>query len=335
MRRLLTTGVLFSICWASVARGDAPTTRPTFVNPIIASDAADPWVLRAGGFYYFAATPGGAGGISIWKSSTLTGLDAGEKVKVWSPEPGTLRNIWAPEIYAFDGKWYVYFTATSGTERVHHHYALEGDSPLGPYKLVGRVEPDFASHAIDGSVLVTPDGKRYWMDASDVDGIGIAPMTSPTRVDSSRRVSIARGKLPWERGWIEAPEALVHDGRVFIVYSAGHSATPHYVLGLLSLTAGGDPLDPKAWTKSPAPVFGPYIGGEGAIYNVGHCSFTTSPDGSEDWIVYHGKDWADPAVGGFNGRKTRAQRFTWNADGTPHFGRPLVTGEPTTVPSGE
>lgn len=336
MRRFATLLLFFSTLAPFAAAAEPPaTTRPTLKNPIIGRDAPDPWVIRHDGFYYFTATLESNGGLWVWRSRTLGGLDAGEKVKVWTPAPGTLRNMWAPEVYTFDGRWFIYFTATSGNERVHHHYVLEGDGPTGPYTLRGRVDPDYASHAIDGSVLTMPDGRRFWMDASNAGGLGIAPMTSPTRVDSSRRISMARASLPWERGWIEAPQALIRDGRVFVVYSAGHSATPHYVLGLLSLKPGGDPLDPAAWTKSPAPVFGPYVGAEGAIYNVGHCAFTTSPDGNEDWIVYHGKEWADPNVGGFGGRKARAQRFTWNADGTPHFGRPLVAGEPTTAPSGE
>jgi GH43 family beta-xylosidase len=34
-------------------------------------------------------------------------------------------------------------------------------------------------------------------------------------------------------------------------------------------------------------------------------------------------------------RSTRAQRFTWNADGTPNFGTPVSLGTPLAVPSGE
>jgi GH43 family beta-xylosidase len=34
-------------------------------------------------------------------------------------------------------------------------------------------------------------------------------------------------------------------------------------------------------------------------------------------------------------RSTRAQRFTWNADGTPNFGVPASLSTNLTVPSGE
>ena len=34
-------------------------------------------------------------------------------------------------------------------------------------------------------------------------------------------------------------------------------------------------------------------------------------------------------------RSTRAQKFTWNADGTPNFGTPARLGVTLTAPSGE
>ena len=65
-------------------------------------------------------------------------------------------------------------------------------------------------------------------------------------------------------------------------------------------------------------------------YGVGHASFTTSPDGKEDWIVYHGM--LDPA-NGWAARTIRTQSFGWNADGTPKFPRPGYG--PYAVPSGQ
>ena len=51
-------------------------------------------------------------------------------------------------------------------------------------------------------------------------------------------------------------------------------------------------------------------------YGVGHASFTKSPDGSEDKIIYH--DMRDP-TNGWRSHVPRAQKFTWNVDGTPKF----------------
>jgi arylsulfatase A-like enzyme/GH43 family beta-xylosidase len=320
---------------------------PTFTNPIVTSQAApDPWVIRHGDQYYFTATLDPEEGLWVWSSPTLTGLDHGRKVKVWdAPESGPMSSqIWAPELHFIDGRWYLYFTASDGVDRHHRHYVLEArtDDPQGEYSDPVPVDPGYHGYGIDGSVLQMPDGRLYFMYADD--GIMIAPMSSPTRL-AGPRIRIARGTRVWEHGWrqqngkwvqgpgywLEAPEALIHDGRIFVVYSAGHSATPHYYLGLLTLT-GSDPLDPASWTKTPDPLFAPYEGPDGNVFTPGHNSFTRSPDGREDWLVYHAKDLP---TGGFANRTTRIQPFTWKADGTPDFGHPIPAGVPIRKPSGE
>ena len=69
-----------------------------------------------------------------------------------------------------------------------------------------------------------------------------------------------------------------------------------------------------------------------ATYGPGHNGFFRSPDGTEDWIVYHGKETDEYT---YAGRSTRAQKIAWRADGTPDFGRPVPRGVPLAVPSGE
>ncbi|HEU5087947.1 MAG TPA: family 43 glycosylhydrolase, partial [Roseiflexaceae bacterium] len=58
-----------------------------------------------------------------------------------------------------------------------------------------------------------------------------------------------------------------------------------------------------------------------------------SPDGREDWIIYHANRL--PTEGCTGTRITRAQPFTWNSDGTPNFGTPVALGTPIPAPSGE
>jgi hypothetical protein len=57
------------------------------------------------------------------------------------------------------------------------------------------------------------------------------------------------------------------------------------------------------------------------------------PDGTEDWIVYHAN--SSTTQGCDINRTTRAQKFTWNADGTPNFGTPVALGTRLPSPSGE
>jgi hypothetical protein len=113
-----------------------------------------------------------------------------------------------------------------------------------------------------------------------------------------------------------------------MVYSASFCNTPDYKLGLMELV-GSDPLAPGAWRKSPEPVFNKANG----VYGPGHNGFFKSPDGSEDWLIYHGN--ASELEGCSATRSLRAQKFTWNDDGTPRFGEPVAAGVPVVSPAGE
>lgn len=302
---------------------------PLFTNPITSHDAPDPWMIYRDGWYWFTGTLAPEKGIWIWKSRTLTGIDKGKKVQVWQAPPSgpQAHQIWAPELHFLRGKWYLYYTASDGgSDRGHRHYVLEAKTrdPQGEWIDRGPVDPNFKSFAIDGTVLEMPDGRLYFLFTTRA--LHIAPMSDPCTV-SGPSIQIAAPSLEWEHGWLEGPEALIHDGRIFVVYSAGHSAKVDYRLGLLSLV-GNDPLNPASWRKSPNPVFEPY----GTVYTTGHNSFTRSPDGREDWLIYHAKT---TTAFGFGGRTCRAQPFTWNEDGTPNFGRPVPIGVLMALPSGQ
>ena len=89
----------------------------------------------------------------------------------------------------------------------------------------------------------------------------------------------------------------------------------------------GDPLDPQAWTKFPRPI----LQATERTWGVGHCSFTQSPDGTEDWIAFHAKLETTPNWK----RAIHVQRFHWDDEGRPVFGQPIAAGEALAVPAGE
>jgi hypothetical protein len=94
---------------------------------------------------------------------------------------------------------------------------------------------------------------------------------------------------------------------------------------------GGNPLSAESWIKHPEPVFA--RSDANGVFAPGHNGFFQSPDGTQDWIVYHANDSADYGCDGT--RTTRVQPITWNADGTPHFGEPLSLDTPIPLPSGD
>jgi GH43 family beta-xylosidase len=77
---------------------------------------------------------------------------------------------------------------------------------------------------------------------------------------------------------------------------------------------------------------GPVFQSGNGVFGVGHNGFTTSPDGAEPWMVYHAKTSQQP---GWDDRVVRAQKFSWNADGSPNFGTPSPAGQALALPSGQ
>ena len=121
----------------------------------------------------------------------------------------------------------------------------------------------------------------------------------------------------------------MHGSRIFLVYSAGGCWTDYYSLAMLTASSSSDLMNPASWKKSPAPVF--WLSPQAHAYGTGHNSFFQSPDGKEDWILYHAN--SEPGQGCGGHRAPRAQPFTWKPDGTPDFGRPIAAGVSIAAPS--
>lgn len=308
-----------------------------FRNPVLPR-GADPWVIRHEGTYIYTHTTGDS--IVLWQSDTLSGMGSGEGKVVWTPpESGPQsRSIWAPEIHFIDGRFYIYFAADDGRNENHRMYVLEseGDDFFGPYVNRGQITDRTNKWAIDGTVLRIGDGPMYFIwsgwegDENIRQNLYIAPMSNPWTI-SGDRVEISRPDRAWERigepHVNEGPTVLVRGNRIFLVYSASGSWTDDYALGMLSADADSDLLRPESWKKHDVPVFARTE----TVFGPGHHSFAKSPDGREDWLVYH----AAVSQGSGWDRNVRMQPFSWNEDGTPRFGFPIDTKTDIPLPSGE
>jgi len=345
----------------SIQSSSAPSSAPTVVNPLLPT-GPDPWVIVRDGVYYYMNTTGS--NLTIWKTRHLGALAAAEKKVVWTPPSSGpySHEIWAHELHFLDGKWYIYFAADAGTNQSHRVWVLENPSPdplQGEWVMKGKLADPDDRWAIDPTVFENR-GRLYtaWSgwegDTNGVQSIYIAELDDPWTI-KGRRVRISTPQYTWEKvgdrdlkrdpeqnpaldveepvhiDVNEGPEVLQHGDQIFLVYSASACWTDFYELGMLTARASDDLLNPASWKKSPVAEF--WQSPKAHAYGSGHNSFFQSPDGTQDWIIFHAN--AEPHQGCGEHRSPRAQPFTWKADGTPDFGRPAPTGHPLPAPSGE
>lgn len=321
---------LFRICLFCLVIQSSALFAAPFFNPI--NPGPDPYMDYYEGQYYLTTTQGD--GIRLWKSPTVGGLKTAKPTLIWKDkDPSRSEMIWAPEFHLITNRWYMYYTATSkdGNDDHHRMYVLESDGkdPVGPYHFKGRLfDPASDHYAIDGTVFKNPgDGSWYFIWAARPGHVlTIARLANPWTLGSHGVVIPASGFGCEEVR--EGPQVLERNGKLFLVYSACDTQKPDYMLGMLIASNNADLLNPASWKQYPQPVF--QRNDEAGVFGPGHNGFFRSPDGKEDWIVYHAK--ASSAFT-YRGRTTRVQKFTWNPDGTPNFGKPLSTNTPIEEPS--
>ncbi|MVN21067.1 glycoside hydrolase family 43 protein [Mucilaginibacter arboris] len=332
--------ILFRVCSAQ--------KQQTFTNPLLPS-GADPYSFYKNGYYYYTNTLQDS--LVLWKTKTLADLKTAEHKTIWVPPAGTAysKEIWAPEFHFIKGKWYAYFAADDGNNNHHRTYVLENASAdpfKGKWVFKGKVAAPSDKWSIDSDVFFQ-NGQQFMVWAGwegDVNGqqnIYIAKMKNPLTI-SGKRVKISSPQYSWEENGDlhdpnnpphvnvnEGPQYLKHGHKIFIIYSASGCWTDFYALGMLTASAKSNLLNPASWKKSPKPVF--KQSPENGVYAPGHNSFFKSPDGTEDWILYHAN--SEPNQGCGRDRSPRAQKFTWTKTGMPYFGLPVKTGVPIPIPS--
>ncbi len=306
-----------------------------WTNPLIPR-RADPHLSLVGGRYWFTASVPSYDAIEIRSADTIAGLASADTRVIWRKhEHGPMSwHVWAPELHRIDGRWFVYFAAAERDDiwklRMHVLECVGPDPLRDAWVERGQIATPEAGFSLDATPF-EHQGRRFlcWAQKSPPteSNLYIAEMANPWTLKTSP-VVIARPELAWERIGFhvnEGPAVLKRNGRVFISYSAA-ATDANYCMGLLWADDTADLLDPTAWHKSPVPVF--KTDESTGQYGPGHNSFTTTPDGHTDLLVYHARNYRDIAGDPLNdpNRHTRVQAFGWGADGVPDFGTPVADG---------
>jgi GH43 family beta-xylosidase len=317
-------------CAALLAALPALPAQQPYRNPVLAhsTGAADPFLLKWNGEYYLYAT---GDPIRAYHSKdlvqwdTIGGVLAGSRAAdAWNQA-----DVWAPEVFYSNGKFYLYYTASRASEdwRVGEMARRIGvgvsDSPRGPFVDIGR--PVTPGWGIDGHIFRDPDDGREYMFYSylyepRLPGAGIVvDVMNGAAAMSGRPSHVTRGSEAWEdkdgdpgngslRYTNEAPTVLKRNGRYYMMYSGGSWDLPTYSMAYAHsdrVLNGG--LDGSGWTK----VVPPILRSTPLVQGPGHNSTAKGPNNVDDITAYHAR--TVPFVGPGD-RQTFIDRLYWHRD---------------------
>lgn len=224
-----------------------------YVNDLDDVPLPDPQVFAEDGVYYITGTSDATQCKQVEIYYTTDFVEFFKESKAYRPASGGWEAdnplIYAPEIYCFDGNYYLYYSAVSRYDGIRHNSVVVADNPLGPYEAIvndevdGFNEPLFAHAgrtALDSSIFVDDDGSMYMYYSEVLDGQVLAgvELNSPYQADWDTYKVLGKagyidsdfnkedaGKLYWEMYHggpiLEAPYMLKSpNGQYYLTYSA-------------------------------------------------------------------------------------------------------------------
>jgi beta-xylosidase len=303
---------------------------PTFQNPILKENFADPFLLYAeDGFWYAYATNASGKNVQIARSKDLLSWqllsDAMPALAKWAKPGGSL--VWAPEVAKVAQNYVLYYTARDKASNRQCVGVATAAKPEGKFKDTSD-KPLVCQAKEGGTIDASPfqDGNKlylYYKNDGNCCGIPTYIYVQELAPDGlslvGEPVRLVRNDLRWEGGVIEAPTMIKRDGKYYLFFSANNYAGVEYAVGYARCeTATGpctdapeNPILKSQLQKPPNMVIGP-----------GHQTLIRL--GDEDWLVYHA--W-EVVGGGRRGdrRQVWMNRLDWQDD------KPVVVG-PLTGP---
>lgn len=306
-------------------------------NPLGISQIGDPFVLKASdGKYYCYPTSDPNNGYKVWVSEDMVNWEK-QIEKVYTKEPNTWckGDFWAPEVYEWEGKFYMYYTAKWKETNTLRIGVAISDSPLGPFKDTNNAPMfDFGYATIDANIFIDEDGQGYLYYSRDCSENKIGDLNeshiygiqlSEDRLSVvGEPVLLAQPDQGWELNsgsfrWNEGPYVFKREGIYYLMYSGHYYADRRYSLGYATSV---DPLgtyvkyekNPILYTQTDWPkISGP-----------GHHNITTSPEGNFWYVAYH--THTVPAIGGGD-RQVNIDRMGFREDGSIYINGPTLTSQ--------
>lgn len=300
----------------------------------IAYDRADPCMGKWNGKYYFIATNDADNNHTLYirEADTIPELVTAEEHLILDsttyPEIGGL--LWAPEFHIINGRMYIFHACTPEPffhEESHVLALKEGGNPCNKddWEKPRRVcMKDGSDICVAGNEITLDMTEFEWEGAHYV--IWSQRQFLPKDLGAWLYIARLNPDEPWkldsdivvlskpDYGWgnnhtfvEEGPFALIRDDVLYITFSAAAVDTS-YVVGLLSLKKGLDPLNPKNWYKKGYPILtSRSVEGE---FGTGHNAYVIDDDGLV-WNTYHARPGTKAP------RSSGVRRVHFDIDGEP------------------
>ncbi len=245
----------------------------------------DPYIFRFNGVYYlYCSSRDGWNGVRAWKSTDLvnwtqcTAEGFGEEYTGYVSVDETLVGAFAPEVYYWNGYFYMY-SSPSG----NGHYVYKAESPEGPFVRVS----DKQDSRIDGSVFIDDNEKMYFLAAGNA-GIVMTEMASMEDIYSSEtafsNVSLSNAIMG---SWTEGPMIIKYGGIYYLTYTGTDVESQAYRISYSTETDGSRFGDMDAFTYGVDLPIVLTVDEENNFKGLGHSSSVLGPDMDSYYIVYH------------------------------------------------
>ncbi|MFV2172123.1 family 43 glycosylhydrolase [Actinomadura sp. LOL_016] len=279
---------------APAAAAPSPSSPPRSpLVPVIASNFADPDVIKHDGVYYAYATNDRGVRLPVARASAVGGpwerlnSDGLSALGAWAADGRT----WAPEVTPGPGgTLLLYYTAHHRSSGEQCIGVATASNPVGPFRPVGAdplVCPHERSGAIDAAAFTDVDGTRYLLYKSDGHGSGGHPpaiylqrlSADGLRTEGEPHRILTRDP-DVDPTLIEAPALVRRGDRYVLFYAAGVFFDSSYRTGYAAAET----------------IIGPYERGpEHIMTTEGYAEEIVGPGGADvfsdetgDHIVYHG-----------------------------------------------
>lgn len=306
---------------------------------------ADPAICRWNGKYYFISTNDLDGNHSLYirEANSVPELVTAQQICILDttmyPHLGNL--LWAPEMHIIKDRLYIFHAGTPESFFCEQSHVMALKPNGNPIKASDWEMPRRVVKA-DGSMLygeegITLDMTVFW-SAGRLYASWSQRQFKPVDLGAWLYIAEIDPDKPWqlltepqvltvpEYGWehnhtfvVEGPFALYRGGKIYLSYS-GALVDSTYVVGMLSMDDGADPLAPASWTKENYPLLtSRSVPGE---YGPGHNAYVTDDDGLV-WNSYHARPGSVASVhdgdanATFGDRSSGIRRVHFNVEGYP------------------